>query len=133
MAAKKAKNRATAKGPRRNIENPPLPPATKGKLNSQTTAINSTPVQPSPHVHRLSDARLQTRGCWLLLSLSESCGEAGTALEHAGKADYSLYRGEDYYSYRGEEVEEMKENCLIIDGGNHNCLRLVFAEIPKVY
>ncbi len=27
----------------------------------------------------------------------------------------------------------MKENCLIIDGGNHNCLRLVFAEIPKVY
>ena len=40
------------------------------------------------------------------------------ALEYAERADYYLYRGEDYYSYRGEGVEEMKENRLIIDGGN---------------
>ena len=50
MAAKKAKNQATTQGLRRNIENPPLPPTIKGKLSSQMTAIDSTPVQPSPHL-----------------------------------------------------------------------------------
>ena len=55
------------------------------------------------------------------------------ALEYVRKINYSLYRGEDYYSYRKEEVEERKENCLIIDDENYNCLRLMFAEIPKMY
>lgn len=39
----------------------------------------------------------------------------------------------DYYFYRGEEVEKIKENCLIIDGGNYNCLKLIFAKILKMY
>ena len=81
---------------------------------------------------RLYD-RLQTGDCWFLLSLLESYGEAGMALKHAGRANYFFYRREDYYSYRGEEWEAMKKNSLIIDGGNYNCLRLVYAEIPKVY
>ncbi len=67
------------------------------------------------------------------MSLSESYDEAGMALEHVERAHYSLYRGEDYYSNRGEEVEAMKKNSLIIDGGNHNCLRLVYADIPKLH
>ena len=77
--------------------------------------------------------RLQTGGCWFLLSLSESCSKADTALDYVGRADCSFYRREDYYSYRGEKVEAMKKNSLIIDSGNYNCLRLVYAEIPKVY
>lgn len=55
------------------------------------------------------------------------------ALEYAKKIDYFFYRRKDYYSYKRKEIEEMKENCLIINNKNYNYLRLVFVEIPKVY
>lgn len=55
------------------------------------------------------------------------------ALEYVRKANYSLYRREDYYFYKGEKMKKIKENCLIIDEGNYNYLRLIFAKIPRVY
>ncbi len=50
MAAKKTKNQASTKGPRRNIKNPLMPPTIKDKLSSQVMAINSAPVQLSSHI-----------------------------------------------------------------------------------
>lgn len=109
MAAKKAKNPATIKESCPNIENGSLPPTTKDKLNFQTTATNSTFVQPSPNIYRLIKAKLQTRSCWLFLSQLKSCDKTDTVLEYVKKADYSFYRREDYYSYRKKEVKKIKK------------------------
>ena len=75
-------------------------------------------------------ALLYTLPSFILL---ESCSKAETALEYAERADFSFYRGEDYYFYREKKAEAIKKNSLIIDGGNYNYLSLVYAEIPKVY